>query len=131
MVGGRFLKIFTEFYLLETESMQDLTSKLPPDSPNWIGAWWIGFLMILGKQQTHDIKFTSSLLFLLNQFCTDDLFFSRHFSWYFAGLSYVCAILLATFPANLRKAAEKSGSLKAKIKTDKNYLGLLKVGTQK
>jgi hypothetical protein len=50
VVGGRLLNIFTEFYLL-SEVTND--GNLPPpdyldiNSPKWIGAWWLGFLLIL------------------------------------------------------------------------------------
>ena len=44
VVGGRLLNIFTEFYLMEGhEGMDNMTV----DSPKWIGAWWLGFLLIL------------------------------------------------------------------------------------
>ena len=42
MVGGRLLNIFTEFYL-----RSDVITDLSIDSPKWIGAWWIGFLLIV------------------------------------------------------------------------------------
>lgn len=42
VVGGRLLNIFTEFYYLE-----DSDNHLTPTSPQWIGAWWLGFLLIL------------------------------------------------------------------------------------
>ena len=42
VVGGRFLKIFTEFYVFTPDQ-----SLLPLDSPKWIGAWWLGFLLIV------------------------------------------------------------------------------------
>ena len=51
LVGGRLLNIFTEFYLLDDDSdSNDSTAAVASvsmDSPKWIGAWWLGFLLIL------------------------------------------------------------------------------------
>ena len=41
VIGGQFLNIFTEFYL-NTSTYNDLT----PTNPKWVGAWWLGFLLI-------------------------------------------------------------------------------------
>jgi hypothetical protein len=43
VVGGRLLNIFTEFYV--DSGIHD--DHLAPTSPQWIGAWWLGFLLIL------------------------------------------------------------------------------------
>ena len=40
MIGGQFLNIFTEFYLNTS------TYNLTPTNPKWVGAWWLGFLLI-------------------------------------------------------------------------------------
>ncbi len=42
MAGGRLLYIFTEFYVTDKN-----LDGLSPTSPQWIGAWWLGFLLIL------------------------------------------------------------------------------------
>ena len=50
MVGGRLLNIFTEFYLLDDEEASPSSAALDyldVNSPKWIGAWWLGFLLIL------------------------------------------------------------------------------------
>lgn len=49
VVGGRLLNIFTEFYLLQDylEPGEKPADYLSLDSPKWIGAWWLGFLIIL------------------------------------------------------------------------------------
>ena len=49
MVGGRLLNIFTEFYLLDDDDASSSSSLdyLDENSPKWIGAWWLGFLLIL------------------------------------------------------------------------------------
>lgn len=51
MVGGRLLNIFTEFYLLDDDDASPSSSAaldyLDENSPKWIGAWWLGFLLIL------------------------------------------------------------------------------------
>ena len=53
MVGGRLLNIFTEFYLLDDDDTSTSSSSsaaldyLDENSPKWIGAWWLGFLLIL------------------------------------------------------------------------------------
>ncbi|XP_023149195.2 solute carrier organic anion transporter family member 4A1-like [Amphiprion ocellaris] len=36
LLGGYFLNTFTEIHL---------TTEITPEDPNWIGAWWIGFLV--------------------------------------------------------------------------------------
>ena len=40
VIGGQFLNIFTEFYL--NTSIYNLT----PTDPKWVGAWWLGFILI-------------------------------------------------------------------------------------
>ena len=47
VVGGRLLNIFTEFYLLSSEPESSPAMQLTVDSAKWIGAWWLGFLIIL------------------------------------------------------------------------------------
>ncbi len=48
MVGGRLLNIFTEFYLMDSDAhAHETMSHMTVDSPKWIGAWWLGFLLIL------------------------------------------------------------------------------------
>ena len=50
MVGGRLLNIFTEFYLLDDDDASSSSASLDyldENSPKWIGAWWLGFLLIL------------------------------------------------------------------------------------
>ena len=48
VVGGRLLNIFTEFYLLDDASQSSpAPDYLDENSPKWIGAWWLGFLLIL------------------------------------------------------------------------------------
>ena len=49
MVGGRLLNIFTEFYLLDDDAASSSAALdyLDESSPKWIGAWWLGFLLIL------------------------------------------------------------------------------------
>nr|XP_040570830.1 solute carrier organic anion transporter family member 4A1-like [Lepeophtheirus salmonis] len=42
LVGGQFLNVFTEFYLVSVEHLNIDTA-----SPKWVGAWWIGFLLIV------------------------------------------------------------------------------------
>ena len=45
VVGGKLLTIFTEFYASD-EIHQKLISTLTPSSPQWVGAWWLGFLLV-------------------------------------------------------------------------------------
>ncbi len=47
VVGGRLLNVFTEFYLVEGESEGDTSMGMSVESPKWIGAWWLGFLLIV------------------------------------------------------------------------------------
>ena len=55
VVGGKLLSLFTEFYLLSgvsdmnnlRNSTISIINDLSPTSPQWIGAWWLGFLMIV------------------------------------------------------------------------------------
>lgn len=54
-MGGKLLSLFTEFYRLHdlanlknfSDSTRVLIKELSPTSPQWIGAWWLGFLMIV------------------------------------------------------------------------------------
>ena len=52
VVGGRLLNIFTEFYLLSDDQSSigsdpsDTPDYLQISSPKWIGAWWLGFLLV-------------------------------------------------------------------------------------
>lgn len=44
VVGGEFLGIFTEFYAIDGKfPVEDFT----PASPEWVGAWWLGFILIV------------------------------------------------------------------------------------
>jgi len=45
VVGGKLLSIFTEFYATDEASL-NLISTLTPTSPQWVGAWWLGFLLV-------------------------------------------------------------------------------------
>ena len=55
MVGGKLLNVFTEFYLLDDlNGLQNISNStiatlkdLSPTSPQWIGAWWMGFVLIV------------------------------------------------------------------------------------
>ena len=47
MIGGQLLNLFTEFY-----SSDPKVQLLSPSDPNWIGAWWLGFLLIFGCSVT-------------------------------------------------------------------------------
>ena len=48
VVGGRLLNIFTEFYAVTPEILSlEGMDFLSVESPKWIGAWWLGFLLIL------------------------------------------------------------------------------------
>ena len=61
MVGGRLLNIFTEFYLLDDDAASSSAALdyLDESSPKWIGAWWLGFLLILVLRYSHkDSKLT-------------------------------------------------------------------------
>eukprot|EP00095_Tigriopus_kingsejongensis_P000424 maker-scaffold171_size289870-snap-gene-1.34 protein:Tk00424 transcript:maker-scaffold171_size289870-snap-gene-1.34-mRNA-1 annotation:"hypothetical protein LOTGIDRAFT_222876" len=41
LMGGQFLATFTDFDVLDAEEVINLT----PQSPLWIGAWWVGFVI--------------------------------------------------------------------------------------
>ena len=43
IIGSRLLNIFTEFYIKE---VPEIDQSLTPSSPEWIGAWWLGFILI-------------------------------------------------------------------------------------
>ena len=45
LVGGKFLNYFTEFYLIGDELPFENFS---PTSSQWVGAWWLGFILIVG-----------------------------------------------------------------------------------
>lgn len=70
VIGGRLLNIFTEFY-----ADDPIVDTLTPSSPQWVGAWWLGFILI---------------------------FF----------LSFICASVIALFPAALSKAETASDEVK-------------------
>ena len=42
MIGGQLLNIFTEFYVGDVPFIDNLN----PTDPKWIGAWWMGFIII-------------------------------------------------------------------------------------
>lgn len=54
-MGGRLLNIFTEFYLLHDDdgtvggvaASSEAPDFLSLTSPKWVGAWWLGFLLIV------------------------------------------------------------------------------------
>ena len=67
VVGGRLLNIFTEFYLLDDD--EEATSSaaldyLDENSPKWIGAWWLGFLLILVLRCFHSLKLPTTKVYL-------------------------------------------------------------------
>ena len=45
MIGGQLLNIYTDFHALESGGGL-LEQALSPSHPQWIGAWWLGFLLI-------------------------------------------------------------------------------------
>ena len=63
MVGGRLLNIFTEFYLLDDDDDASSSSAsldyLDENSPKWIGAWWLGFLLILVLRYDWLLRFST------------------------------------------------------------------------
>ncbi|KAK3087002.1 hypothetical protein FSP39_000238 [Pinctada imbricata] len=40
LAGGAFLDIYVDFNSVDSSSV-----KITPDSPRWVGAWWVGFLI--------------------------------------------------------------------------------------
>lgn len=62
VVGGRLLSIFTEFYLTDDVSIH-LMSSLTPSSPQWVGAWWLGFILIVFLVQLYYWELNKNRLF--------------------------------------------------------------------
>ena len=46
LVGGKFLNYFTEFYLISGD--EEVLENFSPTSSQWVGAWWLGFILIVG-----------------------------------------------------------------------------------